>query len=147
MLFLVICFLLAVGFLHFNRFQVNDRCQQTFAADPHTIRQNDASNVTGTLAYLSKGKLFFKKPASKPEEIHSAYIQGFLEKKEKSQNLHDWKEATAWGTNHVGKQTVTSDDSQPIKFQSVQTTDDGNLLYFLTGNGFKQNKKMAVLKV
>jgi hypothetical protein len=134
--FIIILALLIVIYLLFNRSQSNSG--GALPESDVTVNQsiNTAPTYQGALAYLSKGKLFFKRPASNPEEIHSAYIQGFLDKKEKSQNLHGWKEGTAWGTNHVGKQTVTSDDSQPIKFQSVQTTDDGNLLYFLTGNGF-----------
>jgi hypothetical protein len=134
--FIIILSLLIVAYFLFSRVRANSTAQLPVSTDNVSATVRSGSGFSGQLAYLSKGKLFVKQATGSSEEINSAYIQSFLDKKEKNQSLHGWKEGTAWGTNHVGKQTVTSDDSQPIKFRSVQTTADGNLLYFLAGNGF-----------
>ena len=135
--FIIVLLLLIIGYLLFTRSQTTSKPAITLDQANLTSQTLETNNsFQGQLAYLSKGKLFVKSESTQPIEVQSQYIQGFLDKKEKAQNLHGWKEGTAWGTNHVGKQTVTTDDSQPIKFRSVQSTNDGNLLYVLHGNGF-----------
>ncbi len=91
---------------------------------------------TQPMAYLSKGKLFFRSHHSEFKEVHSPYIDETLKKAEKSKSLHGWKEGTAWGQNFVGKQTVETNDTQAIKFSSVQRLPDSKLLYFLKDNFF-----------
>lgn len=88
------------------------------------------------IAYLSKGKLYFKNHNNQIEEVQSDYIQKLIDRIEKQQQQHGWKEGTSWGTTPVGGVREFSTDNVDIHFTSAEMLPENKILYFLKGEGF-----------
>ena len=89
-------------------------------------------------AYLSRGKLFIKSPSADTREVHSEYVQQLLDKREKNQRLHGWKQDTSFGTSFVGGQMrQEANDSMSVEFTGLTFVPDENkLLYFIRDDAF-----------
>jgi len=89
-------------------------------------------------AYLSRGKLFLKSPDTNAREVHSEYVQQLLDKREKSQRLHGWKQETSFDTSFVGGgMRREANDSLSVKFTSLTFVPGENkLLYFIRDEAF-----------
>ena len=55
------------------------------------------------LAFISRGKLFYRAPGQELREIHSPYVQGVMDRMERSRQLHGWKEGTAFAMSFTGR--------------------------------------------
>ena len=89
-------------------------------------------------AYLSRGRLFIKSPDKDAREVHSEHIQQLLDKREKNQRLHGWKQETSLGTSFVGggMRQGTNDDLS-IEFTGLTYVPGENkLLYFIRDEAF-----------
>ena len=89
-------------------------------------------------AYLSRGKLFFKSPGSDAREVHSEYVQQLLDKREKNQRLHGWKQETSFGTSFAGNRArQDANDNLSIEFTGLTFVPGENkLLYFIRDEAF-----------
>jgi hypothetical protein len=90
------------------------------------------------LAYLSRGKLFLKSPNADAREVHSEYIQQLIDKRERNQRLHGWKQETSFGTSFVGGQVrQEANDGLSVEFTGLTSVPDENkLLYFIRDEAF-----------
>ena len=106
------------------------------------IASTDPSRQLGALdqafAYLSRGKLFLKPQDEAVREVHSEYIQQLLDKREKNQRLHGWKQETSFGTSFVGGRVrQDTNDNLSVQFTSLAFVPGENkLLYFIRDEAF-----------
>lgn len=97
------------------------------------------------VAFVSRGKLFhWDAKQAAVREIQSPYIQGVMDRLERSRRLHGWKEGTSFGAAFSrGGPRDASSAAQPIQATSVQFTGPERVLYFLrddnVGGLFEQN--------
>lgn len=85
------------------------------------------------VAFVSRGKLFhWSAGQAGVREIQSPYVQGVMDRAERSRRLHGWKEGTAFGSAFSrGGPRGGASDAQPIRATSIQFTGPGRVLYFL----------------
>ena len=130
-LLIIVMFVIAAMFVLSN---------QRAAAEPSVSSgvSQPAATVDQAFAYLSGGKLFVKKPGAEALQVHSEYIQQMLDKKEKNQRLHGWKEETSWGTSFAsGGMRHEVQDAVPVKFTGTTfVPGDNKLIYFIADEHF-----------
>lgn len=109
--------------------------EQTMAPEDGSLQ---TTAVSQGFAYLSGGKLFLKSPDADAREVHSEYVQQLLDKREKSQRLHGWKQETSFGTSFVGGRVrQESNDNLSVEFTSLAFVPGENkLLYFIRDEAF-----------
>ena len=88
------------------------------------------------VAYLSKGKLFSNSNNNQIEEIQSTHIQNLIDRAEKKNAQHGWKQGTSWGTTPVGGVRQFESGGIDVEFMSADVLPDNKILYFLKGEGF-----------
>ena len=95
----------------------NTQDEQAMVTESGSIQP---ATLKRAFAYLSRGKLFFKSPDADAREVHSEYIQQLLDKREKNQRLHGWKQETSFGTSFVGGGTrQDSNDNLSVEFTGL----------------------------
>ncbi len=94
--------------------------------------------LSQAFAYLSRGKLFLKSPDADAREVHSEYVQQLLDKREKNQRLHGWKQDTSFGTSFVGGRVrQEANDNLRVEFTGLTFVPGENkLLYFIRDEAF-----------
>ncbi|MDJ0938484.1 MAG: hypothetical protein QNJ00_01840 [Woeseiaceae bacterium] len=109
--------------------------EQTVAADGGAAQP---AALNHAFAYLSRGKLFLKSPDADAREVHSEYIQQLLDKREKNQRLHGWKQETSFGTSFAGnRMRQEANDNLSVEFTSLTFVPGENkLLYFIRDEAF-----------
>ncbi|MCC2657992.1 MAG: hypothetical protein K0Q76_3100 [Panacagrimonas sp.] len=97
------------------------------------------------VAFVSRGKLFHWNAAqSAVREIQSPYVQGVMDRLERSRRQHGWKEGTSFGAafSRGGPRGGTA-AAQPIQATSIHFSGPERVLYFLrddnVGGLFEQN--------
>lgn len=114
-----------------------DSSEQGAFDNTQQVMMDDSSLFSDVnIAYLAKGKLFSKTKDNQIEDIQSEYIQKLIDRTEKQQQQHGWKEGTSWGTTPVGGVRQFSADNIDIEFTSAEIIPDNKILYFLKGKGF-----------
>jgi len=93
-------------------------------------------SIGSGVAYLSKGKLFYKNQNNQIEEIQSNHIQKLLDRAEKDNARHGWKQGTSWGTTTTGNIRQFEDNTLDVEFKAAEILPDNKILYFLKGEGF-----------
>ena len=88
------------------------------------------------LAFISRGKLFYRAPGQDLREIHSPYVQGVMDRMERSRQLHGWKEGTAFAMSFTGRNAGAPADAVQIQATSAQFAGHDRLLYFLKDDSF-----------
>ncbi|MGH1485075.1 MAG: hypothetical protein ACRBCI_02570 [Cellvibrionaceae bacterium] len=88
------------------------------------------SSFPQKIAFISKGKLFYQNH-EKTHELQSPYIQGVIDKIERSKEINAWKQNTSLDTSFTGKEKEPFDDRANIKFVSAEFITPNKLLYFL----------------
>lgn len=84
-----------------------------------------------SLAFISRGKLFLKEGDKEVRELQSSFVQGVMDRMERSRKRHGWKEGTAFESSYVGNRSNVPDDKHLLKMTAAQFAPDGKLLYFL----------------
>ncbi len=97
-----------------------------------------ATDFEHDLAYISQGKLYLKPPSGNPGEVHSAYVQQMIDRREKSQRLHGWKQGTSFEPSFVGgRMRQEPNDALNFNFTGLAFLKDANkLLYFIQSDAF-----------
>jgi hypothetical protein len=88
------------------------------------------------LAFVSNGKLFFKVPGQELRELQSPHVRSVMERMERHQQLHGWKEGTAFGRSFTGRDRHVSTDAVGIQVASAQFVAHDRVLYFLKDDSF-----------
>jgi hypothetical protein len=88
------------------------------------------------LAFISNGKLFYQAPGQELRELQSSHVRTVMERMERHQQLHGWKEGTAFGRSFTGRDRHVSADAVGIQATSAQFTADDRVLYFLRDDSF-----------
>ena len=107
-----------------------------------TSQENNLSDHY-TVAFLSRGKIFFRKPGGKIQEIQSPFIQGVVERSEKSKQLHSWKEGTTFDVSAGGGMRTQKSANIELQATSLQFITPDQVIYALkdqsVGGLFGQN--------
>jgi hypothetical protein len=88
------------------------------------------------LAFISGGKLFYQVPGQALRELQSPYVQGVMDRMERSRQLHGWKEGTGFAMSFTGQQRGGATQAVQIQATSAQFTGAGSVLYFLRDESF-----------
>src|SRR5262249_18327223 len=88
------------------------------------------------LAFISNGKLFYKAPEQELRELQSPHVRTVMERMERHQQLHAWKEGTAFGRSFTGRDRHGSGDAVGIQATSAQFAEHDRVLYFLRDDSF-----------
>ena len=89
-----------------------------------------------TLAFISDGKLFYQTPGQELRELQSPHVQSVVERMERHQQLHGWKDGTSFGTSFAGYESHTPTDAVRIQATSAQFVTHDRVVYFLKDNSF-----------
>ena len=124
--------LLLVIFLYFN-------ARRAPAALPSPDQAAAPVERQRRLAYRANGLLFFRQPGGEVEQLHSDYVQEVEARRERSRQLHGWKQGTSFGIASGGGMRDFTPVDAPIIVTSALFDKLGNLYYFL------KNKEMGGL--
>ena len=72
------------------------------------------------LAFISNGKLFYQAPGQELRELQSPHVRTVMERMERHQQLHGWKEGTAFARSFTGRDRHVSTDAVGIQATSAQ---------------------------
>src|SRR3954471_21719567 len=88
------------------------------------------------LAFISNGKLFYQAPGQELRELQSPHIRTVMDRMQQHQQLHGWKEGTAFARSFTGRDRHVSTDSVGMQATSVQFVAPDRVLYFLRDDSF-----------
>ena len=88
------------------------------------------------LAFISNGKLFYQAPGQELRELQSPHVRIVMERMERHQQLHGWKEGTAFARSFTGRERHVSTDAVGIQATSAQFVTHDRVLYFLRDDSF-----------
>lgn len=88
------------------------------------------------LAFISHGKLFYQAPGQELRELQSPHVRTVMERMERHQQLHGWKEGTAFSGSFAGRDRHLSTDAVGIQATSAQFVTHDRVLYFLKDDSF-----------
>src|SRR5215470_17611099 len=88
------------------------------------------------LAFISNGKLFYQGPGQELRELQSPHVRSVMDRMERHQQLHGWKEGTSFGKSFTGGDRHASTDAMGIQATSAQFVTHDRVLYFLRDASF-----------
>jgi hypothetical protein len=88
------------------------------------------------LAFISNGKLFYQGPGQELRELQSPHVRTVMDRMQRHQQLHGWKEGTAFGRSFTGRDRGVSADAVGIQATSAQFLAHDRVLYFLRDDSF-----------
>src|SRR5499425_660265 len=88
------------------------------------------------LAFISNGKLFYQAPGQELRELQSPHVRSVMDRMERRQQLHGWKEGTAFARSFTGRDRTVSTDAVGIQATSAQFAAHDRILYFLRDESF-----------
>jgi hypothetical protein len=84
------------------------------------------------LAFISNGKLFYQAPGQELRELQSPHVRTVMDRMQRHQQLHGWKEGTAFARSFTGRERHGSTDALGIQATSAQFVAHDRVLYFLS---------------
>jgi len=99
-----------------------------------SINNND--DFDHRVAFVSRGNLFIRDSNQTINQVQSPYIQEMMDRVEKNQQRHGWKQGTSFGTSFVGKVEQPAADQVQIKVTSATFIEQDKVLYFLKDKSF-----------
>jgi hypothetical protein len=88
------------------------------------------------LAFISNGKLFYQAPGQELRELQSPHVRSVMDRMERHQQLHGWKEGTAFARSFTGRDRHVSADAVGIQATSAQFAAHDRVFYFLRDDSF-----------
>src|SRR5215470_11988087 len=88
------------------------------------------------LAFISNGKLFYQAPGQELRELQSPHVRTVMDRMQRHQQLHGWKEGTAFARSFTGRDRHVSADAVGIQATSAQFVEHDRVLYFLRDDSF-----------
>jgi hypothetical protein len=104
---------------------------RTFFVRPATVSLAPAGRSERALAFLSNGLLFYRERGGEVKQLHSAYVQEAIDRRERARERHSWKQGTSFGIAAGGNTRSFEAGDKPILATAAAFEPDGNLLYFL----------------
>jgi hypothetical protein len=95
-----------------------------------------ASSWPHGLAFISSGKLFYHAPGRELREVQSPHVRTMMDRMERQQQLHGWKQGTSFSRSYTGGERYASADGAGIRAASVQFSAPGRVVYFLKDESF-----------
>ena len=102
---------------------------QSGASDTRTGNKN---SPTESVAFISNGKLFHRKPGQDIQQISSPYVQNILDKAERRNELHSWKKGTSFEPRYTGRAANTQTETAAMSFKTAEFIDADTIVYFLS---------------
>jgi len=121
-LFLIVFFLLS---------QINKQAKVKALPSAHDQSNAGSNGTPVALAFLANGKLFYKGAQSGVEQVQSPYVQEMIDKLERHQERHAWKENTSFSVAANGGMRQFDKDGSHIIATSMQFISPQDILYFL----------------
>jgi hypothetical protein len=88
------------------------------------------------LAFISNGKLFYQAPGQELRELQSPHVRTVMDRMERRQELHGWKEGTAFSRSFTGRDRHMSADAVAMQATSAQFAAHDRVLYFLRDGSY-----------
>jgi hypothetical protein len=88
------------------------------------------------LAFISNGKLFYQAPGQQLRELQSPHVRTVMDRMQRHQQLHGWKEGTAFARSFTGRERHMPADAVGIQATSAQFVAHDRVLYFLRDASF-----------
>ena len=128
--------LLAVLALIIIFFLLNQSKQQQKKTDELANDSDNKTEFDKKIAFISKGKLFYRDKGGQVHQLQSPYVQEMIDRVERNKQRHGWKEGTSFGTSFTShsQQKVSSEIS--IQVVSAQFCGPDKLIYFLVDESF-----------
>jgi len=82
-------------------------------------------------AFLSNGLIFYRERGGEVKQVHSAYAQEALDRRERARERHGWKQGTTFGIAAGGGMRNFEALDKPLVATSAAYEANGDLLYFL----------------
>lgn len=92
---------------------------------------SEATHSERGFAFLSNGLLFYRERGRDVQQLHSAYVQESIDRRERTRERHSWKQGTSFGIAAGGGMRGFEPADAPIQATSAAFDAQGNLLYFL----------------
>lgn len=86
-------------------------------------------------AFLANGLLFYRERNGDVKQLHSAYIQESIDRRERSRNRHNWKQGTSFEVASGGGMRSFDVADKPILATTATYNANGDLFYFLKDEG------------
>jgi len=103
---------------------------RVFSAPAGTAEVAAATSQRG-FAFLSNGLLFCRESGGQVKQVHSAYIDEAMERRERVRERHSWKQGTSFDISAGGRMRGGEGADKPIQATSAVFEANGDLLYFL----------------
>lgn len=128
---IILIIVIVLLYLYFNG-STSGQSNERSSSEIHPIDVGSAGIIDGPrLAFISRGKLFYKDGNTDLKELHSPYVQGVMDRMERAQQRQGWKKGTAFETSYVGNRSNVPSDQLDIRATTAQFTPEGTMLYFL----------------
>lgn len=82
-------------------------------------------------AFLSNGLLFYRQRGGELKQVHSAYAQEAIDRREQLRDRHGWKQGTSFNVAAGGGSRSFEASSSAIQMTTAAFEPNGNLIYFL----------------
>lgn len=99
------------------------------SAGPQPASASGASDRP--FAFLANGLLMLRERGGPVKQLHSAYAQESLERRERARERHGWKQGTSFGITAGGGMRSFEQGEQPLQATSAAYAPNGDLVYFL----------------
>jgi hypothetical protein len=103
---------------------------RTFLAPAASAEPVSGERSQRGFAFLSNG-LLFQRVDGEVKQVHSAYVQEAVARRERTRDRHSWKEGTSFQIGAGGRNRSFEPGDRPIQATSAVFEPGGDLLYFL----------------
>jgi hypothetical protein len=86
-------------------------------------------------AFLANGLIFFRERGGEIQQLHSAYVQEAIDRRDRARERHSWKQGTSFGIAAGGGMRSFEAVDKPVLATSAAFEANGDLLYFLKDDG------------
>lgn len=86
-------------------------------------------------AFLANGLLFYRECGGDVQQLHSAYIQESIDRRERARERNSWKQGTSFGIAAGGGMRSFEAGDKPVLATAAAFEANGDLLYFLRDEG------------
>lgn len=101
------------------------------SAESRLPELTSTAGIQTPFVYISKGKLFLWGQSGQVEQVQSPYVQEMVDRMERRQQMHGWKQNTSLATSFTGQNTIPTGDQIEIQVISAEFVPDNKLIYFM----------------
>jgi hypothetical protein len=119
---------LVLGFLLYRTFILR-------TAAPYPTQGLPVVRSQRAFAFLSNGQVFYRERDGDVRQLHSAFVQESLDRRERARERQSWKQGTSFGIAAGGGMRSFEASDKPILATSAAYEANGDMLYFLKDDG------------